>query len=180
MLIGLTGYANSGKDTVAEILVREHGFVRYAFADKLRELLYAMNPTVDTQDEYAPLQDVVDRRGWDDAKRHIPEVREMLQRVGVWHRENISEDFWVRLVKDQITHEQLTAGVVVTDCRFSNESAWVRSWGGAVMRVTRPGVGPVNDHCSEKLDFEADVELGNVGDLDDLAENVRTAVELFS
>lgn len=174
MLIGLTGYSGSGKDTVAEILVREHGFVRYAFADKLRELLLAADPFIYSEwwGTHRPLSEIVDEDGWDVAKRDYPGVREALQRVGVWHRENISEDFWVRLVKDQITHEQLTSGVVVTDCRFSNEAAWVRSWGGSVMRVTRPGVGPVNGHCSEKLDFEADHELHNAYSLSDLSAHV--------
>jgi dephospho-CoA kinase len=48
MIIGLSGYSRSGKDEVAKILVEDYGFTRIAFADKIRELLYEMNPIVDT------------------------------------------------------------------------------------------------------------------------------------
>jgi hypothetical protein len=44
MIIGLSGYARSGKDTVAELLVLNYGFKRMAFADGIRESLIALNP----------------------------------------------------------------------------------------------------------------------------------------
>lgn len=37
-IIGITGYAGSGKDTVANILCKEHGFVKVAFADPLKRI----------------------------------------------------------------------------------------------------------------------------------------------
>lgn len=37
LLIGLAGYAGSGKDTAADHLVNAHGFTKIAFADPLRE-----------------------------------------------------------------------------------------------------------------------------------------------
>ena len=46
MIIGISGYARSGKDSVANILVQDFGFERRAFADKLREALYALNPII--------------------------------------------------------------------------------------------------------------------------------------
>jgi hypothetical protein len=36
MIIGITGKAGSGKDTVADILVKDHGFVRIGFADVMK------------------------------------------------------------------------------------------------------------------------------------------------
>lgn len=38
MLLGLTGRAGSGKDTVADILVRDHGFIKVALADILKRV----------------------------------------------------------------------------------------------------------------------------------------------
>jgi dephospho-CoA kinase len=45
MIVGISGYARSGKDEAAKALV-EMGFERRAFADKLREFLLALNPMV--------------------------------------------------------------------------------------------------------------------------------------
>lgn len=183
-LIGLTGYANSGKDTVAEILVREHGFKRYAFADKLREMVYAINPHVRWgEHEGIPLvdrlADIVDADGWDKAKREIPEVRELLQRVGVWHRENLGEWVWVNLVKDQwLADGQPDA--VITDVRFPNEARFVRNYRGHVVRIHRPGVGPVNGHVSEAQDFDVHSEILNDGNLEDLAIAVDDLVWFLS
>ena len=47
MIIGLSGYARSGKDAVAQVLVSEFGFKRVAFADPIRDLLYEMDPKID-------------------------------------------------------------------------------------------------------------------------------------
>jgi len=38
MIIGLCGVAGSGKDTVADFLVKNHGFVKVAFADPLKRI----------------------------------------------------------------------------------------------------------------------------------------------
>jgi dephospho-CoA kinase len=56
MIIGLIGYAQSGKDTVANMLVDKFDFERRAFADRIREILYEMNPMVGGE----PLQMKVD------------------------------------------------------------------------------------------------------------------------
>lgn len=39
-VIGVSGYANSGKDTVADYLVQEHGFVKISLADPLKRFGY--------------------------------------------------------------------------------------------------------------------------------------------
>jgi hypothetical protein len=171
VIVGLTGFAGSGKDTVAEILVQEHGFKRYAFADKLREMAYAINPIIVCRGINYRLAELVDAYGWDKAKREIAGVREFLQDLGVWHRDNVSEDFWVGLVAKKVSDE-FPLRFVITDVRFPNEARWVREQWGQVWRVTRPGVGPINDHVSEKLDLAADNTILNNGSLLHLRELV--------
>src|SRR4051794_16838163 len=78
-LVGLTGYARSGKDTAAQVLINK-GFNRVAFADPMKNMLYALNPIVVECSELR-LREIVDRDGWEGAKR-LSEVRELLQRVG--------------------------------------------------------------------------------------------------
>lgn len=48
-LIGLTGRAGCGKDTVARFLCEAHGFVQIALADPLRDGLKAMLGVTDEQ-----------------------------------------------------------------------------------------------------------------------------------
>lgn len=38
-IIGISGHAGAGKDTFASVLVERYGFVRMAFADKLKEII---------------------------------------------------------------------------------------------------------------------------------------------
>ena len=47
MLIGLSGYARSGKDTIAEILCLNYGFKRVSFALPIRDGIYTLNPLVE-------------------------------------------------------------------------------------------------------------------------------------
>ena len=37
MIIGLVGYIGSGKGTVGDILVRDHQYYKFAFADALKD-----------------------------------------------------------------------------------------------------------------------------------------------
>lgn len=185
MIIGLSGYARSGKDTVADILVKEAGFIRVAFADKLRQALYALNPIVWRERTYdggnhpigwrtVYLQEIIDQHGWDGVKatEYGPEVRRLLQRMGTEVGRNIlGEDIWVDAVLRSI---DVTKNYVATDCRFTNEAKAVTRKGGQVWRITRPGVEPANDHISEiGLDtWPWDAVILNDGSLDDLREKV--------
>ena len=96
MIIGLSGYSQSGKDTVAEILVKQYGYKRMAFADKIREALYTLNPVVNAiGNEFIYLQRLVDSSGWDEAKKN-PEVRRLLQTLGAEvGRDLIDPSVWV-------------------------------------------------------------------------------------
>lgn len=176
MIIGLSGYAQSGKDEVAKTLVEEHGFIRIAFADKIRELLYEMDPPVPMIDGdrtvVVGLRNLVEELGWDDAKQH-PLVRAMLQNLGVGARTVFHENFWViEAFKNFDTQDK---NYVVTDVRFANEADTISRLGGNVWRVIRPGVGAVNNHVSEhELDeFAFNTTITNNGTLEDLQTLIR-------
>jgi hypothetical protein len=169
-IIGLSGYAQSGKDTVANILVREYGYERIAFADPIKDLLYKINPR--SGDRH--LQQWIDINGWEVAKR-VPEVRQMLQDLGVGARELFGENFWIDLALAKAKQEHR---VVITDVRFKNEAQMITIAGGQLWRVHRPHTGPVNDHISESEldDHPFDYRIYNNSGLDGLDSAVRHAL----
>lgn len=148
MLIGLTGYAQSGKDTVADYLVEYYGYRRVAFADPLREALYRLNPKIDIADmSGVRLAAAVDGLGWDNVKVDSQDVRELLQRMGTEvGREMFGQNFWVDRAMQGVSKFDK---VVFTDVRFPNEHYSIKGREGVVWRVERPGVGAVNAHASE-------------------------------
>lgn len=169
--IGLIGYSQSGKDTIASILVEKYGYTRVAFADKIREFLYDLNPMVACSPT-GYLQDLVNLVGWDDAKQE-PQVRKLLQNLGNSARKIIDENVWVTLALGNIDVNQR---VVITDVRFENEAVMIKLMGGQLWRVKRIGVGPVNDHVSEsELEgYKVDQIFVNNGTLKDLEVLVTT------
>lgn len=171
--IGLIGYAGSGKDTVADHLVRR-GYTRVAFADAVRSVLLSVNPLVSR--EGLRLRDVVETHGWDRAKREIPEVRVLLQGLGAGVRDTLGESVWLDHALHQL--DALHGPVVVTDVRYRNEGLALRSRGFTLVWVQRPGVGPANGHPSETdIPTElADTTLLNDGSLQELYEAVDALV----
>lgn len=154
MIVGLSGYARSGKDTVAEYLVDNYGFKRVAFADAIKDALLAINPHIPN---LYRLDDSVELEGWEVAKLN-PYVRSMLQALGVYARDNWGENFWIdQAVKkiDSLRGENYSLNnVVITDVRFPNEYDAISNWTiagkqGVVVRVSREGIMPVNNHVSE-------------------------------
>ena len=191
-IIGLSGYARSGKDEAANILVEEYGFARVAFADKLREVVYQLNPLVnvkawkswmddDVQTTYVYLQDVIDTYGWDGykASEYGPEIRRLLQRMGTEAgRQTMWDSIWIDTALKP--YEGSSAKVVVTDCRFPNEAMAITKRGGNVWRINRAGVAPAvspdgSIHPSEtSLDkWPFDVVLFNDASLETYKDNVR-------
>jgi Domain of unknown function (DUF4406) len=181
LVLGLTGYARVGKDTIAQQFVENQGFERHGFADALKNILYALNPIVSFYGDVLSeaelrggscrqrIQELVDPHlnlwsneevgGWEYAKTH-PEVRQLLQRLGTeGGRVALGADVWVKALFSQPT----AARVVVPDVRFENEAAAIRARGGKVIRINREGIGPVNDHVSDQISFETDFEVDNDG-----------------
>jgi len=188
-LVGLTGYAGSGKDTFAKSLRLRGGYERVGFADAVKEMALVLDPYILAPTpsptrgyDFELLSVVVRRLGWDDAKK-IPDVRSYLQKLGTEAVRNIvNKDAWVWAAQGKIW-PLITEGtnVVVTDVRFQNEADLIRSWGGKVFRVTRPGFEPVNNHISDTgVDTIAvDGVVSNSGLIDDLGSEAVRVIKLM-
>jgi hypothetical protein len=163
MIIGISGWAGSGKDTVTDFM----GFPKASFGQTIKDALFALNPTIDGKS----LQELVIAEGWDTVKRRS-EVRGLLQRFGTEvGREMFGENFWV-----DITLHRLPLGItVVPDVRFKNEAETIRKKGGILWRVSRAGVTAPNDHVSEHDldDYPFDTIIYNNGSIDELYEIIK-------
>lgn len=175
-VVGFAGYAQSGKDTAAQILIDRYGFKRLAFADALRDSLYALNPVIpSTWAQGIRVQDIVDSIGWDRAKTEYEEIRQLLQRFGTEVGRTIyGLNFWVERVFSQMSSDGL---YVITDVRFPNEERAVHDAGGKVYRISRIGVGPANTHASEDIErLFVDAVIPNNGTLEAFKQAVLDTV----
>lgn len=156
MIIGITGLAGAGKDTVGSYLVTNFDFTRYGFADKLKELALQANPYI--YEAKLQLADLVSEVGWDKAKNECYSVRQLLQGIGHGARLVFNDSFWI----DQVLKIDLPDKVVITDVRYANEFDAVREAGGKIIRVLRD-VELVNNHITEvgHKDIPVDYHLDN-------------------
>lgn len=171
MIIGLSGYAGSGKDTVCEIIQKTGFFQRKAFADPIRNVVWALNPILNR--EMNTVREAVNALGWDEAKRTFPELRRLLQVTGTEvGRKMFAEDFWVAIAMRDVS---ATDDVVFTDVRFYNEAIAIKNKGGQIWRIEREGFKPVNGHVSETAmdNWKFDVTVRNNGTLEELEDTVK-------
>ena len=168
MIIGLSGYAQSGKDSTAELLCLNYGYRRIAFADPMREALLRLNPKLDSITHIAHR---VEDYGWDVTKRD-PEVRRLLQTLGTdVGRKMFGDDFWINIALSGLKSEDK---VVVSDVRFPNEAQAIKNLGGTVWRINRHNHSAVNGHPSEHAmdNYMFNHVIYNDGTLDDLSDEV--------
>lgn len=160
MIIGLGHTARVGKDTCAGLLIEHHGYARVAFADALKDFVYAIDSDVRL---------AVNLFGWEDAKAN-PANRRKLVDIGNSARGIIGADVWIRAALARVT----SGRTVITDVRYPNEVEAVRSIGGVVVKVERPGFEPLPNVADQALaDFdEWDAVICNDGTVEDLARKV--------
>lgn len=183
LIIGVMGRKQAGKDSAAAPLVRL-GYTHLNFADRVRDTALAIDPLV-VWEAFSPepvrLSLLVAKRGWHAAKQ-APEVRRLLQRIGTEGGRDIhGEHVWVDLWKLRVEALPRPARVISTDVRFPNEADAIRSLGGIIVRIDRPGLPDDDCHASERAmaAIAPDATLVNDRDAVDLqAEFVHVVGEL--
>jgi hypothetical protein len=173
VIIGLSGYAQTGKDTIANYLVKNYGFTRVAFADPIREAVYKLNPNINIADmRGVSLADAVDKLGWETVKVESDDARWLLQRMGTEvGREVFGDNFWVDIAMEKAhSHDK----VVFTDVRYPNELQAILEASGAVWRVVKDDVGAVNRHASETAldDYQFEYVIFNNDTIESLYESI--------
>lgn len=178
-IIGLTGQAGAGKDTVRAIL-QEHGYHGLAFADPIREMLGALLDCTGQGRQWMHLRDLKECA--------IPGLdasyRQLAQTLGTEWGRTVSPDFWLRIAAahmQSITRDGFAPiSFVFSDVRFPNEADFIRQRGGVVWAVYRPGIEPVRAHASEAWfkSIEPDFTIMNTGTIEDLRATVEQALTI--
>ena len=190
MIIGVCGLIGSGKGTVADILVDEHGFEKVSFADSLKDAVSAVFGwdrallEGDTE-ESRNFREQVDT--WWARKLDMPFLtpRTVLQQWGTEVcRNSFHNDIWILSLERKLGD----SNYIIPDTRFPNEIDIVQRMGGQVWRVKRGadpdwfvgyqnnGKAPPDIHASEWAWARAgfDHVVDNEGTIDQLRESVKS------
>ncbi|MFC5524048.1 hypothetical protein [Polaromonas jejuensis] len=200
-IIGLSGPAGSGKDTVADLLVTHGGFVKLAFADPLKneiadafaiDLLYLSRRETKEHamsclalrrclhDGFTARMLMAHALQGQTLDLDAPRSpRQIMQWWGTEYRRNQAPDYWIHQTSARISYllrQRLASRIVVTDCRFDNEADLVRhTFGGLLWQVKRAGVAVAQgSHVSETTGeaFKPDATLNNDHDIRHLQQLV--------
>jgi len=159
--IAFSGKMQVGKTTSAEYLVRKYGFVKLAFADKLKEIARDLFPEQFEKGE---------------------KPRKLLQDLGIKMRE-IDEDVWVNYVMRKIKSLPKETNITIDDLRFLNEYKALKNEGFFVVRIIRNvPPSPYLNHQSEievdKMPY--DWVIYNTSTLENLYAELDKVVEMLS
>lgn len=181
-IVGIGHIARAGKDTAATALIRDMGFRRVGFADKLKELAMECDPLVTSATQASNvgtgkgrLAWIVHGLTWEGAKDSYPEVRNFLINLGEGVRKVLGQDVWVDAVVSGIRKGE---SVVIPDVRYPNEAAAIQKAGGKVIRIDRPGANPAGLSDNYLSDWDGwDGVVVNDGNVQDLERAVIALVK---
>lgn len=114
-IVYLSGYARSGKGTVADFFINQKGYTKFSFADKVKEVAKTINikVIVNGHEIQLPYWD-----GKDESKR-FPCVE-----IGHKLRGLLGEDVWVNALRNSAPFKSAVAegkNIVIDDVRYLNE-----------------------------------------------------------
>ena len=176
-LIGISGYARSGKDTFyqrsAEILSKnDKKSVRLAFADALKHEL----------DDLLVTHLGISAFTEDDKEKEL--IRPLLVTYGTELRRKLNPNCWIETIQSDVM-DYLDDGsyVFITDVRFENEARWIKSQGGLMVYVEREGIKPANheEHkqnvrMKKYLNYKIFWPTFGAGSLDNCDEHIYPAI----
>lgn len=176
-LVGITGYSGVGKDEFAKSLALRDGYSVMGMSDALLEMASMLNPLLEYDDgQLFEFNRLLSAQGYTEMKK-ISSVRKYLQVLGTEAVRNIiGNDSWTRAAeRDFVPLLSEGRNVAVTGIRFENEFGMIKSYGGTMIKVIRPGYQPMNGHISDtELDtLPVDLVVFNDGSLSALAKKAQ-------
>lgn len=167
MLIALVGNIGCGKNTLADQLVAEYGFIKFSFAACLKDVVSVMfgwdrQMVEGVSPQSREWRETVDE--WWGARLGVPNFtpRLALQMIGTnVIRCGFHPDFWVIHVEKEIRKllaVDPTISIVVSDCRFENEARMIRTFGGRIVRILHLNPAPITHESEQIHDICVDFE----------------------
>jgi hypothetical protein len=166
MIVGISGLARSGKDTLGKLFVDRGMFRRRSFAGNLKQAAQDIFG-FDAAQLHGDKKEVIDPY-WGFTPRWA------LQFLGTdLCRKQLDTDIWVRSTMRGIDkNSPISESWCLTDVRFRNEALAIHRRGGIVVRIERDAAGASNGiigHASEDLsDVPYDVLVPNNGEIREL------------
>lgn len=141
MIVGITGLIGSGKDTIADYLVNHYNFKRMSYAGVLKDAVAAVfhwdrEMLEGSTKESRAWREQVDE--WWANRLDIPHLspRWVLQFWGTdLCRKHFHDDIWIASIEYKLNN--IKDHIVISDCRFPNELASLKSVGATTIRVVR-------------------------------------------
>ena len=152
-LIGISGFATSGKDTLfkeSSLFLNSLGknASRFAFADELKAEC----------DEFLLNNVGISAFTKNPVEKEI--IRPFLVTYGTDLRRRLDPSCWIKKISQKVSIESKQSFVFVTDVRFLNEAQWILDSGGFLVHVSRSGIGPANgDEHKEFLKYKKLIDL---------------------
>lgn len=176
-IIGIAGYANSGKDTVAEY-ISEFTFGQYKqfnLADPVKEAASKMFG-IPLENFYNEKKEEIDSY-WGFSPRYIT------QKLGTeGGRELFQKDIWLHrmMLEYENAISEGYRGLVIPDIRFPNEISFMKEHFSKTyfIRIKRDNISPVFPHESESYinTLDVDRDLDNNFTLKNLRAKVYTLI----
>lgn len=195
-IVGLSGKAGSGKNTMADSGAF-NGYTQLAFASPIKKITKTMFHLEDKHlyDNVVKEQIILDDNG--NPKWHIQGVpaspRLMFQWIGTILRSEVASDYFLKSMHEEIKKEikkKLNTHylwrpkyikIVITDVRFPNEAEFIRKLGGSIIKIERPSIittTKLTEHESEK-DLPAnlvDCVICNDGTISELKKKLKIGI----
>jgi len=194
MIIGVCGLIGSGKGTVADILEKDHGFIKISFADSLKDAV----SVVFGWDRALLEGDTDESRAWREqrdlwwaGRLNYADLtpRWVLQMWGTEVcREGFHKDIWIASMEKKL--QDHSKNYVIPDTRFVNEIDMIKRMDGEVWCIKRGKdpvwfqkyqshrIIPTDIHASEWqwALAEFDKTIQNNDTLGDLKERIKSLV----
>lgn len=175
-LIGISGRAGSGKDTVADYLWKKYGFLKMSFADPLKRAASNMfGVKLEAFYDQEMKEEIIDFWGLS--------PRRMAQLLGTEATKPVfGPDIWIKRFVVSYAPVAATDHVVIPDVRFELEAHFIRAAGGQIVHLRRSGQsldGETATHTSEDgIEYvPGDIVIENNGSLEDLYSIVDEIID---